>query len=482
MIYRALGRWSFGTARGEGFPGGRSSGEISSFLSAGDRVPADGLVLSAADLAVDESLLTGRVCIGAKGSRHRSRSAGSARPGGDGTPFVYSGTLVVDGQATLEIRSTGGRTELGRIGTALQDVTIEETPLQCETGRLARALAVVALALCAVVVVAYGATRDDWLTGLLVGITLAMSLIPEEIPVVLTVFLALGAWRIAQQRVLTRRVPTIEALGAATILCVDKTGTLTLNRMSVQRLSAGDEIYEVNGEEGQIPPRLQELVRFAVLASEVDVLDPMDQALEALGNTASRRGSRPTAGWKLVHEYPISPSLLAMTHVWRPSEQGGYVVAAKGAPEAIASLCRLDAPTATGFDARVRDMADDGLRVIAVARARYPEQAWPAEPSGFDFELVGLVGLADPLRPTVPAALDQCRTAGIRVVMITGDYPATARAIARQIGLEPLDSVITGPQLIDLPDDQLRVAARTTNIFARVVPEQKLRLVEAFKD
>lgn len=449
-------------------------------LSAGDRVPADGLLLSAADLSVDESLLTGE-SLPVRKLAAPDETAAVARPGGEGTPFVYSGTLVVDGQGFVEVRATGERTALGRIGAALQEVNIEETPLQRETGRLARRLAVVALVLCAVVVIAYGITRADWLTGLLVGITLAMSLIPEEIPVVLAVFLALGAWRIAQHRVLTRRVPAIEALGAATILCVDKTGTLTLNRMSVSRLCSADEVRDVGGEAETLSPGLLELVRVSVLASEVEVFDPMERALEALGDGYPGIGRGRQPGWELVHEYAISSNLLAMTHVWRSPERDELIVATKGAPEAIVSLCRLDPDAAAEVDARVREMADDGLRVIGVAKAAYRGPGWPADPYGFDFELVGLVGLSDPLRPTVPAALDQCRTAGVRVVMITGDYPATARAIARQIGLGPLDSVVTGGELERLADQDLRERVRSTNIFARVVPEQKLRLVEALK-
>jgi len=430
-------------------------------------------------LSIDESLLTGESV-----PVRKAPSAGQAEkleaPGGDGTPFVYSGTLVVDGQGLAEIRATGHRTELGQIGTALRKVEVEATPLQRETRRLARTLALIALAVCAVAVIVYGVTRQDWLTGLLVGITLAMSLIPEEIPVVLTVFLALGAWRIAQQRVLTRRVPAIEALGAATVLCVDKTGTLTLNRMSVRRLSLGDEVRDVEGERRLSQPFF-ELVRFSVLASEVDVLDPMEQAIDALGDRYFEGDSARLAGWALVHEYPLSSGLLAMTHVWRPADGREFVVATKGAPEAIASLCHLDPAADATLNSRVAEMAEDGLRVLGVAKASYSGQQWPADPYDFGFELVGLVGFADPLRPAVPTALAECRTAGVRVVMITGDYPATARAIARQIGLGPLDPIVTGGELERLTDAELRQKVRSINIFARVVPEQKLRLVDALK-
>jgi len=222
-------------------------------LSTGDRVPADGVLRSAADLAVDQSLLTGESVpvrkVASADPIHPSP------PGGDDTPLVYSGTLVVQGQGLAEVQATGPRTELGRIGRAIREVEIERTPLQAQSAQLARSVGLLAVVVCIIVVIVYGATRLDWLTGLLVGITLAMSLIPEEIPVVLTVFLALGAWRIAQARVLTRRPPAVEALGAATVLCVDKTGTLTLNRMSVRTLFAGGEFWNVDGSPDALPNR-----------------------------------------------------------------------------------------------------------------------------------------------------------------------------------------------------------------------------------
>ena len=454
-------------------------------LAEGDRVPADGVLLWGLNLSVDESLLTGESVPVRKVAVDRSMvKGGMGRPGGDDLPFVFSGTLVTQGQGMAEIKATGVHTELGKIGAALQRVKPEQTQLQRETGRLVRLFAISGIALCALVVVLYGLFRGGWLNGLLAGIALAMSLLPEEFPVVLTVFLALGAWRIAQRRVLTRRMPAIETLGSATVLCVDKTGTLTENRMSVRQLFAQGTSCELQaGAQQPLPEAFHELVELAVLASQQDPFDPMEQALRGLGERSLAGTEHLPAEWTLLREYPLSPKLLAISHVWKPSRpEAAYVIAAKGSPEAIADLCHLDeAGTAAVFE-QVGRMASEGLRVLGVARASFQEtSSLPSEQHDFPFEFVGLVGLADPVRPTVPAAIQECYQAGIHVVMITGDYPVTAQQIGRQIGLQPVDACITGPELDELDDATLQERIKTTAIFARVVPEQKLRLVNALK-
>jgi P-type Ca2+ transporter type 2C len=454
-------------------------------LAEGDRVPADGILLWGLNLSVDESLLTGEsVPVRKVAAISGAVMSGMGRPGGDDLPFVFSGTLVTQGQGIAKIQATGIRTELGKIGTALQTVKPEQTRLQRETGRLVRLMAVAGLALCALVVVLYGLFRGDWLNGLLAGIALAMSLLPEEFPVVLTVFLALGAWRIAQHHVLTRRMPAIETLGAATILCVDKTGTLTENRMSVRMLFAQGISYEVQADAQQpLPEGFHELVELAVLASQQDPFDPMEQALRKLGERFLAGTEHLPNNWTLLREYPLSPQLLAISHVWKPSRpEAAYVIAAKGAPEAIVDLCHLDEGTKAAIFEQVHRMANEGLRVLGVAHAQFqPAASLPPKQHDFPFEFVGLVGLADPVRPTVPTAIQECYTAGIRVVMITGDYPLTAQQIGRQIGLHPIDACITGPELDEMDDDTLQERINTTALFARVVPEQKLRLVNALK-
>ena len=458
-------------------------------LAEGDRIPADGIVRQTLNLTVDESLLTGESIPVRKVVRPREGTDTAPgqeirRPGGDDQPFVYSGTLVVQGRAIVEVLATGPRSEMGKIGQALQQVRIEQTPLERETGRLVRVFALWGLGLCALLVVGYGLLKGQWLDGVLAGIALAMSVLPEEFPVVLTVFLALGAWRIAQARVLTRRMPAVETLGAASVLCVDKTGTLTQNRMSVASLFAGDILYEPETAPAAGPltlpdRRLRDVAAYAFLASQSAPFDPMEQALHAFAN----RAAPDITGHEeaLVREYPLTPQLLAVTRVWASASGSQYVVAAKGAPEAIAGLCRLGATERRQLMDGVDAMVQRGLRVLGVARATHEPQDLPDQPDDFAFELLGLIGLADPIRPEVPAAVEECYSAGVRVVMITGDYPGTAQAIARQIGLRDPDRVMTGPALDELDDATLRERIATTNIFARVVPEQKLRLVQALK-
>jgi Ca2+-transporting ATPase len=448
-------------------------------LEEGDRVPADAVLLDCHDLKTDESLLTGESVTVTKLPWDGVQRIG--QPGGDGLPFVYSGTLIVAGGGLAEVLATGARTEIGRIGKALQGIVQESTTLQIETKRVVFRIAAMGLALCLLVVLFYGLSRGDWLGGTLAGITLAMAILPEEFPVVLTVFLALGAWRISRNRVLTRRVPVIETLGAATVLCVDKTGTLTLNRMAVGQLHVGGDVFKVNASgDSPLDAAFHDLVEYSALASESTPFDPMEIAfVEFAERCVPERRTRHRA-WELIKEYPLSPELLAHTHVWR-TDEGACVVAAKGAPEAIAQLCGMRPAAWSDIEAVVTRMAEQGLRVIAVAKAVHRGEGLPAHARDFAFDWVGLAGLADPVRPTVAGALRQCHGAGIRVVMMTGDYPVTAQAIARQIGLTPADEVITGPQLRGMGDAELRERVRHACIFARVVPEQKLRIVEAFK-
>ena len=449
-------------------------------LTEGDRVPADAVLLTGNDVMVDESLLTGESVPVRK--IPSDGSAAVTRPGGGDLPFVYSGTMLVQGRGIARVLATGINTEIGKIGKALQKLEPDETFLQKRSAVMIRTLAAVGLTVCAAVILLYGATRGDWMSGFLAGIALAMSLLPEEIPVVLTVFLAIGAWRMSRQRVLTRRMPAIEALGAATVLCVDKTGTLTLNQMTVQRLFAGDEFYDVdNVDDGSaLPSRFHELVRYAGLASETDPFDPMEQAFKALGERYLDETER-SHDWTLVHEYSLSRDLLALSHVWKAPDRNDHVIAAKGAPEAMADLCHLDEKRSADLVRRVGALAADGLRVLAVARANFSGDLWPSGQHDFDFQFVGLIGLADPIRAEVPKAIAECKRAGVNVVMITGDYPVTARAIGRRIDL-PLDrELITGTDMDRLSSGELRRRIAGAAIFARVLPEQKLALVEAFK-
>jgi len=449
-------------------------------LSEGDRVPADAALLSCLNLCVDESLLTGESLPVRK--REQAPVKAMGKPGGEDLPYVFSGTLVIKGQGVATVLETGAATEIGKIGKALQSVDLEATPLQKETGKIVRNLAVIGLLLCLLVVVVYGLTRDNWLHGFLAGITLAMALLPEEFPVVLTIFLALGAWRISRIRVLTRRVPAVETLGSATVLCVDKTGTLTQNRMSVSRMFAYGEFCDIDGQaEKSIPEQFHEIVEFSILASQRDPFDPMEKAFRDLGAHCLARTEHLHYDWTLVREYPLSNDLMALSHVWKSPDGNEYVIAAKGSPEAIADLCHLDERQRSELTKTIERMAKDGLRILGVAKSSFRITDLPGEQHDFSFTFVGLVGLADPIRPGVTEAVRECHAAGIRVVMITGDYPGTAANIAAQINLQHLNNIITGHELDRLDDAELRRRIKTVDIFARVVPEQKLRIVNALK-
>jgi Ca2+-transporting ATPase len=449
-------------------------------LVEGDRVPADSILLECSNVSVDEALLTGESVPVRKVECGPDARYVLGVPGGDGTPWVYSGTLVVRGQGIAEVLATGHATELGRIGTALRTLEPERTLLQRDVDRLVRGLALLGLFLAMIVIVVYGFTRGNWLEAVLAGITLAMAILPEEFPVVLTVFLALGAWRVSKSNVLTRRMPAIEMLGAATVLCADKTGTITQNRMTVRELRCGTGAFVVNGD--PLPEEYHHILEFAVLASPIDPFDPMDTAFKTLGERFLAQTEHLHADWALVKEYPLSEKLLALSHVWRSPDGGDYVIAAKGAPEAIADLCHIDGADLEAITARVSEMADGGLRVLGIARAYFRVAAdLPEVQHDFDFEFVGLVGLQDPIRDDVPDAVAQARSAGMRVVMITGDYPGTARSIATEAGLDTETHIMTGPELDALDDAALADMIDGIDVFARVVPEQKLRIVQALK-
>ncbi len=448
-------------------------------VAEGDRVPADAVLLTCTSLRVDESLLTGESVPVQKKAWDRLQTA--TRPGGENLPFIFSGTLIVKGRGIAQVQTTGGRTEIGKIGKALEILEPEETNLQRQTAKIVKVFALVGLTLCSIAVVAFGLTRGDWLHGLLAGITLAMATLPEEFPVVLTIFLALGAWRISQRQVLTRRVPAVEMLGAATVLCVDKTGTLTLNRMSVTHVAVDGDIFALRSRTVLLPERLHEVIEYSLLASPTDPFDPMEKAMKELGGRTLANTEHLHGDWELVKEYSLSEELLAMSRVWRSPDGADFIIAAKGAPEAIADLCHLTAAQRQTLDAQINRMANQGLRVIGVAKAQFRPSVLPPGQHDFDFQLIGLLGLEDPVRPGVAEAVQECYRAGIRVLMITGDYPGTAENIAQQIGLRPLDEIITGPELDRMDDAELQRRIKTTCIFARAVPEQKLRIVQALK-
>ena len=451
-------------------------------LTEGGRVAADAVLLSCNDLLADESMLTGESVPVRKHPGNADATA--LQPGGDDQPFVYAGTVLVQGSGIGLVTATGKSSAIGQIGESLQDTRSGTSPLRIQTDRLVRRLAIFAGALCLLLVLTYGISRGHWLDALLAGVSLAMASLPEEFPVILSVFMALGAWRISRRDVLTRRLNAIETLGATTVLCTDKTGTLTENRMVIRELYSSGQMLQVDSH-SPLPEPWHELVEFGILASERDPFDPMERALHELGLRTLSGSEHLHEAWQLVHEYSLSPELAAMSHVWQGDGQEHHMVAAKGAPEAIIDLCHLPDAQAASIALIAAEMADQGLRVLGVARAELkpgqdPEHQWPAQQHDIEFSFVGLLGLHDPLRPDIAEAIAQCRAAGVRVVMITGDHARTAQAIARALGL-PSGQVLTGGELDALSDAALRTRLHDVQVFARIVPQQKLRLVEAFK-
>ena len=447
-------------------------------LREGDRIPADAQLLEG-QLTVDESLLTGESVPIVKLPSERDQPL--SQPGGEGTASLFASTVVTKGLGLAEVHAIGIATAVGRIGEAL--AATEESPsgLQLASRTLIRNLSIAGLLLAAVqVLLRWLWEGSSLLESLLSGIALAMAILPEEIPVILTVFLALGAWRISKQKVLTRRVAAVEALGAITVLAVDKTGTLTQNRMEVAELVAGVEVFRQDGAT-DLPETFHEVTEFAMLATPADPFDPMEKAIQAFGHQWLSGTEHVHDGRTPVIQYDISPDILAMTQVFSSREPSRHLLATKGAPEAVADLCHLPQGDRDAIQRQVAAMAARGLRVLGVAKGEWSGDDWPRSQHDFTFEFLGLVGFLDPPRPEVPAAIAECRGAGVRIIMLTGDHPATASAIARQVGLSERPAVITGSEITALGDATLRDRLRHVDICARLQPEQKLRLVQVLK-
>ena len=435
----------------------------------GVKIPADGAVLRCADLCVDESSLTGE----AEGVWKVTSEA--AEPTSDywRKDYCYAGTLVTQGTATVEVEKIGAETEYGKIGMGIAAAPQEDTPLQKQTGRLVKTCAVIAGVLLLLVGIFTWLNlpdhsfRDRLVESILSGVTLAMAMIPEEFPVILTVFLSMGAWRLAKKRSLVRKLPSVETLGAVSVLCVDKTGTITMNQMTVQKT------WVASGTE-------QVLLETMGLGCETDAYDPMEKAMldccEQHGITKESLFEN-----EFIREYAFTNELKMMGHVWR--KNGQLVIAAKGSPERILTICDLTEEQRKAADQKINELSSEGLRVIAVATANPEDDASiPASITECRLTLLGFVGLADPPRESVKNDIAVCNRAGIRVVMITGDNGVTASAIARKIGIPGSDQIITGDMLNAMSDEELREAVKNVSIFSRVIPEHKMRIVKAFKE
>ncbi len=446
-------------------------------LAEGDRISADGELLSTDQLQIDESLITGEsVPVDKQTAPATTKDINSQ---------VMAGTFVVRGQGLARVTATGVHSQVGRIGASLQTLTRAATPLQAQTARLVKVIALVAAVLCGGLILVLGLRHGQWVPALLSGIALAMAILPEEYSVVLTLFPALGARRLTHEAVLTRRITAIETLGAINVLCTDKTGTLTHNRMAVTALAAkhpasGQAMMWSATEHPVLSEDFHALLEHAILASAPRPFDPMETAFHALGQSHLTDTEHLHRDWTLVQTYALSPTLKAMSHVWQFDDGPDRVVSAKGAPEAVMDLCHLAPGPRAQWLAVVEHMAQQGLRVLGVAQGRFTGDCWPDSAHEFDFEWLGLMGLTDPLRPEIPAAVADCRSAGIRVIMITGDHPATAQVIARQAGLAPGET-LSGDALDLLSDPALREKMPKVSICARITPQQKLRIVQALQ-
>jgi Ca2+-transporting ATPase len=447
-------------------------------LQEGDRVPADATVIYSVNLLADESLLTGESVPVSKSEWNGNDQ--NVQPGGDDLPFVYSGSMIVQGNGIVKVTAIGSNTEIGKIGKALESVEEEPTKLKTEMATLVKRLAIIGILLCGVVILVYTLTRGNLLNGFLAGITLAMAMLPEEFPVVLTIFMALGAWRMSKKNVLTRKPAAVETLGSATVLCTDKTGTLTQNKMTVARLYNGSDFFKVE-RCTKFPEEFHKIIEYGILSSQTNPFDPMERAITNMGDVYLKNTDHIHIDWQMVKEYPLSKDLLAMSRVFSSSEKSRKTIATKGAPEAIFDLCHLPDDLRTKYGEAVSELASQGLRVLGVARAIVENGSLPAIQHDFDFEFIGLIALSDPIRETVPEAVRECYQAGIRVIMITGDYPVTAMNIAREIGLKNHQISISGPELKEMTEDELCERIKDVNVFARVVPEQKLKIVNALK-
>ena len=426
-------------------------------LHEGDRVCADAKIIRNVTLATDESTLTGE-------------SIPVEKKVDD---LVFSGTLVTRGHGQAVVEATGVHSALGKIGKSLQELPFERSQMQRDVDQLVRVIGVMGFLTVISVVTIYGSTRHNWLEGGLAGIAAAMALIPEEFPIILTLFLAIGAWRMSQVRVIARRPSAIESLGSISVLCVDKTGTLTENKMTITEVQIGDTRFPTRS--GDKPAQVSELLDIGALACPTSIFDPMDRAFQELRSE------------KLLHqridsvkEYPVENSRMAYIHIWKVETR--YVIAAKGAPETIARLCRLNSLQNASLNASVHEAADSGYRVLAVAYLELPSDSpIPENVESLTLNYLGLTFLEDPIREGVIESIQKCATAGIRTIMITGDHPNTALAIAQQIGLPHSQKCITGVEIEACSDEDLRELIPHISVFARVIPEHKLRIIRALQ-
>ena len=434
------------------------------FLSEGERIPADCIVLEPSNFSVDESILTGESEYVMKVSTTQSEKSTDYWK----KDILYAGTLCVFGKCTAIVKFTGINTEYGKIGKAISEAKDEPTPLQKKVSILVKNIAIAGVILCISVMVASYFYSFNILNSILSGISLAMAIIPEEFPVVLTVFLSMGAYRLAKNNTLMRKISAVETLGSATVLCVDKTGTITQNKMKVKSIYSDGRIF--NNED----LKNQELSDLMVLSCEKDPYDPMEKAILEAANLSQL---------ETLYKYDLSKKIAFDSKTKRMAniyiKDNKYYVAVKGSAETVLGLCNLDKETMDEINIEIDKMASNGLRVLALAHCTSEKVYEDLE--CYELTFKALVGLQDPPKEGVEEAIKLCKKAGIRVVMITGDYSKTAMAIGEEIGLKFTDKVIVGNEIDSLSENELCEVVKSCDVFSRVIPEQKMKIVKALK-
>ncbi len=426
----------------------------------GERIPADALIKDSQDFSLDESVLTGESVAVTKAAQDT----------------VFAGTSISTGSALLEVTAIGAKTKIGQIGTSMAVIETEKTPLQLQINHFVLRMAWVGAAAFVLVGAVNYARSGDWITALLFSLTLVMALLPEEIPVAFSSFMALGAARLSKIGVLTKQPQTVESLGSATVICSDKTGTITQDGMTLSKIYDGTS-KTVLSLESPLSVSSLEILAFARWASEDKPFDAMEHALV---NAFEKSDQANITAYPMVHEYPLDGTPPMMTHV-RQTPTGHVLVAGKGAVAHILAVCKPEAGIAAEILSITKELSSQGLRVLGVAKGAYTAPNYPKQQDDFTWTFLGLVALENPPKANAASTIKAFTEAGIKVKLITGDYLETAQAIARQIGLPKSETFMTGEQVMALDAAGLQKKVTDTAIFARMFPEAKLKVVEALK-
>lgn len=433
----------------------------------GSFIPADGVILQSNDFSVNESILTGESLPVFKNEK-------------SGNNLVFQGTIVTSGLAICKVTAIGNQTQLGKIGKSLESIAEEKTPLQIQIGNFVKKMSLVGLLIFSIVWGINFYNSRVFLDSLLKALTLAMSIIPEEIPVAFTTFMALGAWRLMKMGIIVKQTKTVETLGSATVICTDKTGTITENKMSLAQwyVFSNDTMNDDLNGSTQLNKEEEELLHLAMWASEPIPFDGMEIALHEAYSRINKTDERPN--FKLVHEYPLGGSPPMMTHVFE-NQNGIRIIAAKGAPEALIACSNLSKAETQQINNAIESMSKQGFRVLGVGVAAFSGNDYPKTQQEFPFTFKGLVAFYDPPKKNIKSVFDTFYNAGIMVKIVTGDNATTTSTIAKQISLRNPENTLNGNELMAMDKETLKDKVLQTTIFTRMFPEAKLKIIEALK-